>query len=47
MEKNETSLKALCASLCEIMGVEPPKFAEKSHSPLVEYAKEADLRIYV
>ena len=41
MNKNETSLKTLCASLCEIMAVQPPACAEESHKPLVEYAKEA------
>ena len=38
MKKNNITLKSLCASLCEIMGVEPPTCAEESCKSLVEYS---------
>ena len=41
MEFNKTSLDTLCAALCEIMGVEPPKEAAAANPELVAYAKEA------
>lgn len=41
MSINSTSLDTLCAALCEIMGVEPPKNAEKANDALKEYAEKA------
>lgn len=38
---NETPLNSICASLCEIMGIEPPKNANPSNSIMTEYAKKA------
>lgn len=39
MEPNKISLKSLCASLAQIIGVEKPEFAEDAYEPLTEYAK--------
>lgn len=36
---NEKSLDTLCAALCEIIGIEPPKEAANANTTLVEYAK--------
>ena len=41
MELNKTSLDTLCAALCEVMGIEPPKEAAAANQDLVAYAKEA------
>ena len=38
---NQTSLDTLCAALCEIMGVEPPREAAPANQELVAYAKDA------
>lgn len=40
MEINKTSLDCICASLCEIMGVETPPKAAPSNNVLTKYAKE-------
>ena len=37
---NETSLDTLCAALCEIMGIEPPKHAAPANEELTAYARE-------
>lgn len=39
MERNEISLKRLCATLCEIMGAKAPEQAEESYKPLAEYTE--------
>lgn len=37
---NSVSIDSLCAALCEIIGVEPPKNAAKACSELTEYASK-------
>lgn len=41
MEPNKTSLDTLCAALCEVMGVEPPREAAAPYTELVQYAADA------
>ena len=35
---NENSLDTVCAALCKIMGIEPPKEAAPANEALVDYA---------
>ena len=37
-EFNSLSLDTLCAALCNVMGVEPPKEAAKAAQVIVDYA---------
>lgn len=40
MDVNKTSLDCICASFCEIMGIEAPKKAAPSNDILTRYSKE-------
>lgn len=39
-EFNSLSLDTLCAALCKVMGVEPPKKAAEAAQVIVDYAEK-------
>ncbi len=39
MEWNKISLDTVCAALCEILGIQPPREAAEANEELVQYAK--------
>ncbi len=41
METNKNSLDTLCAALCDVLGIEPPREAAKASEELTAYAAEA------
>jgi len=41
MEINKNSLDTLCAALCDVLGIEPPREAAKASEELTAYAAEA------